>query len=97
MGVGRAFWGGLLLGGGFGIIGVPKPGECGEIDEEFGAAIYRRQGLSYNSMASEGAKPAKVKQLQERLAIRLRHANAKMPKPNPDYINKGELKRVQVR
>jgi arylsulfatase A-like enzyme len=40
---------------------------------------------------------AKVKELEERLAIWLRHTNAKMPKLNPDYVNKAEKKTVRVR
>jgi len=47
-----------------------------------------------NDLASTNA--AKVRQLDERLAIWLRHTRARMPKANPDYINKGEKKRVRI-
>jgi len=43
------------------------------------------------------AEAPKLKELEERLAIWLRHTGAKMPKPNPDYVNSGEKKRVRVR
>ena len=47
-----------------------------------------------NNLADE--RPDKTRELEERLAIWLRYTNAKMPKPNPDYMGTTERNRVQI-
>ncbi|MBL7152605.1 MAG: sulfatase [Phycisphaerae bacterium] len=79
---------------------IIRRGDWKLIKRYSGDKIYELFNLKddpYEQDNLAAAKPAKVKQLEERLAIWLRHTNAKMPKPNPDYINKGERKRVRVR
>ena len=47
-----------------------------------------------NNLADE--RPDKTRELEERLAIWLRYTNAKMPKPNPDYMGTTERNRVRI-
>jgi len=58
--------------------------------------LFNLRDDPYEQSNVADAMPKKVKELEERLAIRLRHTNARMPKPNPDYTSKSEKKRVRI-
>ena len=58
--------------------------------------LFNLKDDPYEQTNLAGARPSKVKQLDERLAIWLRHTNAKMPKPNPDYTGQSKKKRVRI-